>query len=34
MDVLGWKPEYAALDTILSTAWKWHCTHPDGYGAE
>ena len=34
MDVLGWKPEYAALDTILSTAWKWHSTHPDGYGAE
>lgn len=28
---LGWKPEYANLETIIGTAWKWHSTHPDGY---
>lgn len=22
---LGWQPQYADLDTILSTAWRWHC---------
>jgi UDP-arabinose 4-epimerase len=22
--VLGWKPEYAELDLIVETAWKWH----------
>ncbi len=22
--VLGWNPEFAALDTIINTAWKWH----------
>lgn len=22
--VLGWKPEYADLGTIIETAWKWH----------
>ena len=29
---LGWKPEYTKLETILETAWKWHSTHPGGYG--
>ena len=29
--VLGWKPQYADLETIISTAWKWHVNHPDGY---
>ena len=23
-EVLGWKPEYADIDTIVSHAWKWH----------
>jgi len=30
--VLGWKPRYPALDTIIETAWRWHREHPDGYG--
>lgn len=30
--VLGWKPRFSDLDTILSSAWKWHSTHPYGYG--
>lgn len=29
--VLGWKPQYADLETVISTAWKWHVNHPDGY---
>ena len=29
--VLGWKPNYDDLSTIISTAWKWHKSHPDGY---
>jgi UDP-glucose 4-epimerase len=29
---LGWEPEYTKLETILETAWKWHSTHPEGYG--
>ena len=31
--VLGWKPEYAALETIVKTAWDWHRTHPKGFRA-
>lgn len=29
--LLGWKPKYG-LREIVETAWKWHSTHPDGYG--
>ena len=30
-EVLGWKPELNSLEDIISTAWKWHSTHPNGY---
>ena len=29
--VLGWKPEFDSLPTIIQTAWKWHSTHPHGF---
>lgn len=29
--MLGWKPEYSDLKTILETAWNWHKHHPWGY---
>ena len=29
--VLGWKPKYNDLNTIIATAWKWHSAHPRGY---
>ncbi|MEG0780737.1 MAG: UDP-glucose 4-epimerase GalE [Oscillospiraceae bacterium] len=29
--VLGWKPRYDDLETIISTAWAWHRSHPHGY---
>ncbi|MDE5602187.1 MAG: UDP-glucose 4-epimerase GalE [Clostridia bacterium] len=28
---LGWKPQYDSLESIISSAWKWHSTHPHGY---
>lgn len=30
-DILGWNPEHTDLESIISTAWKWHSSHPDGY---
>ena len=29
--VLGWKPQYADLETIVSSAWAWHKSHPHGF---
>ena len=29
--VLGWKPQFANLNTIVATAWDWHKSHPNGY---
>lgn len=29
---LGWMPQRAALDTIVADAWKWHASHPNGFG--
>ena len=31
MKELGWKPKYADVETIISTAWNWHKNHPQGY---
>jgi UDP-glucose 4-epimerase len=30
---LGWAPEFASLEAIIGTAWDWHRSHPEGYGA-
>lgn len=29
---LSWKPRFASLHEIVETAWKWHRSHPQGYG--
>lgn len=29
---LGWEPNYTNVDEIISTAWKWHRSHPNGFG--
>ena len=29
--VLGWNPQHADLEEIISSAWKWHSTHPNGF---
>ena len=28
---LGWKPEHENLHEIISSAWEWHQSHPNGY---
>jgi UDP-glucose 4-epimerase len=28
---LDWQPRFAALETIVQHAWRWHQTHPQGY---
>ncbi len=30
--VLNWKPEIVKMEDIIATAWKWHSSHPNGYG--
>lgn len=32
--MLGWKAQYSDLETIISTAWKWHSKHPKGYNSD
>jgi len=29
--VLGWKPQFGDLDTIVETAWTWRQRYPEGY---
>jgi len=31
MSELGWKPEHTNMQEILSSAWEWHKSHPNGY---
>jgi len=28
---LGWKVDKPGLEEMISTAWRWHTSHPDGY---
>jgi UDP-glucose 4-epimerase len=30
---LGWSPKYGKLEEIIDTAWRWHQTHPHGFGS-
>jgi len=30
-EVLGWNPEYTSLEEIISSAWRWHQNHPNGF---
>ena len=32
-EILGWNPKFDDLETIITTAWKWHRNHPNGYEA-
>jgi UDP-glucose 4-epimerase len=29
--VLDWTPQYATIESIVETAWRWHQAHPRGY---
>ncbi len=33
-ETLGWKPEYENVDDVIATAWKWHESHPNGWGVD
>src|SRR5207247_131348 len=30
---LGWSPRFTDIHAIAATAWRWHSTHPQGYGS-
>ena len=30
--LLGWKPAYTEIDSMLESAWAWRLAHPGGYG--
>ena len=30
-ELLGWRPQFPELKTIVESAWRWHQSHPDGY---
>lgn len=29
---LGWQAAWTDIDQVIASAWKWHQSHPDGYG--
>ncbi|MEI7621709.1 MAG: NAD-dependent epimerase/dehydratase family protein, partial [Candidatus Moraniibacteriota bacterium] len=29
--VLGWQPQFPAIEQIIETAWNWHQKHPTGF---
>lgn len=31
-ELLGWRPKFTNVRDIASTAWRWHRSHPQGYG--
>ena len=32
LNELSWKPRFRDIDSIIDTAWRWHLSHPNGYG--
>jgi UDP-glucose 4-epimerase len=30
---LGWRPDYASLESIVQSAWNWRKSHPNGYAS-
>jgi len=31
-NLLGWNPKYTSIESVIQTAWKWHKSHPKGWG--
>jgi len=29
---LGWEPAYTTIEDIVASAWRWHESHPNGFG--
>lgn len=34
LEILGWKPQYADLETIIKSAWDWKLNNPNDYSKE
>ncbi|KAL0235354.1 hypothetical protein GEMRC1_001936 [Eukaryota sp. GEM-RC1] len=32
-EILGWKRDHSELEEIISTAWRWHKEHPNGFNS-
>lgn len=32
--LLGWQPRNSGIERIVETAWRWHASHPHGYGSK
>ncbi len=32
-ELLGWSPKYTSIEGIIESAWRWHKSHPKGYGS-
>jgi len=32
MEELGWQPRHNSLKRMVEDAWRWHSSHPEGYG--
>ena len=30
-EILGWKPQFPDIESIIESAWAWHSAHPNGY---
>jgi UDP-glucose 4-epimerase len=30
--ILGWQPRFTKVEDIIAAAWKWHQSHPNGFG--
>lgn len=33
-EILGWNPSRTSIQKIITDAWNWHLSHPDGYKGE
>lgn len=31
-ETLGWQPQYTDVEAIAESAWRWHQSHPNGFG--
>ncbi len=31
-ELLDWQPDYTDVEAIVESAWRWHQSHPNGYG--
>lgn len=34
MKELGWAPQFPEIESITTTAWRWHSSHPKGYAGK